>query len=156
MFEKLRKWWLFHLSNPVVREGEQGGFKWRFRRFTFEAETLSGNFKAEWTADIHPYAYLISGKTDENIHGFLMLLYMLSKTLTADQSLVDDVNKALKRYEKRTEKNVEEDPSEETALEEVRAVQEHVELPKKERKKEERRIDKRFKKAVKEAEKNEN
>ena len=153
MFEKLRKWWLFHLSNPVVREGEQGGFKWRFRRFTFEAETLSGNFKAEWTADIHPYAYLISGKTDENIHGFLMLIYMLSKTLTTDQGLVDEVNKALKRYEKRAEKNVEEGPSEETALEEVKAIQEVVEMPKKERRKYERGVDGRFKAAVKKAEK---
>lgn len=153
MFTKFRTWWLFHLANPIVREGAEGGFKWKFRRFTFEAETLSGNFKARWTADAHPYAYLLASQGDENIHGFLQLVYYLSKTVTTDQKLVSDVQKALKRYDVRLSAAKPEEESEEQAIEEVKAVQEHIELPKKERKKEERRIDKRFKKAVKEFEK---
>lgn len=153
MFTKFKTWWLFHLANPIVREGAEGGFKWKFRRFTFEAESLSGNFKARWTADAHPYGYLVAGEKDDNIHGFLYIIYLLSKTLTTDQKLVTDIEKAIKSYDGRLVKSQKEDGDDEKqAIEEVKAVQEHIELPKKERKKEERRIDKRFKKAVKEFE----
>ena len=160
--EKIMQWWYFHVQNPVVRKGESkdGAFKWTFRRFDLTIETLSGNFKAKYVADEHPYAYLLQGATDENIEGFCQLMYVLGKTLTTDQGLASDVGKAINKYQKRLEKQaasevVEDETEEKIALEEVKAVQEHVELPKKERKKVERGIDGRFKKAVKEAAKNE-
>ena len=110
-------------------------------------------------ADAHPYAYLLEGKTDKNVEGFCQFIYMLSKTLTTDQGLVSDVEKAINKYQKRLEKSVEKEAKredeveEKVALETEKAIQEHVELPDAERKKEEKRIDRKFKKAVKSLEK---
>lgn len=157
--EKVMRFWYFHVQNPVVRKGESkdGAFKWEFRRFWLDISTASGNFKARYMADEHPYAYLLAGENDDNIIGFAQFIYMLSKTLTTDQGLANDVGKAIGKYQKRLEKQaasevVEDETEEKIALEEVKAVQEHVELPKKERRKVEKGIDGRFKKAVKEAE----
>lgn len=151
--EKILKWFWFTFKNPVVRKGEAGGFRWRFRRFWLEIETLSGNFKARFMADEHPYAYLLASQGDENIHGFCQVVYILSKSLTTDQGFVDDVRRAIDKYNNRLQKqaasDVKEDETEEKiALDEVKAVQEHIELPKKERRKVERDINGRFKKAV--------
>lgn len=148
---KIQKWWLFNVANPVIRKGEHGGFKWKFRRFWLEVETLSGNWKARWTAAEHPYGYLLAGRDDDNIEGFSQFMYEVGMLLTTDQGFVDDVAKAVKKYDARLQKSakVEDDETEEKmALEEVKQVQEVVEMPKKERKKVEKDIDKRFKKAV--------
>ena len=159
--QKIMQWWYFHVQNPVVRKGESkdGAFKWTFRRFDLTIETLSGNFKAKYVADEHPYAYLLQGATDENIEGFCQLMYVLGKTLTTDQGLASDVGKAINKYQKRLEKQaasevVEDETEEKIALETEKAIQKHIELPKNERRKVERGIDGRFKKAVKDAEKN--
>ena len=151
--EKILKWWWFTFKNHVVRKGEAGGFRFVFRRFDLTIETMSGNFKARFMADEHPYAYLLASNGDENIHGFCQTVYMLSKTLTTDQGFVDDVSKAFAKYEKRLQKQaasgvVEDETEEKIALETEKAIQEHIELPKKERRKVERGIDGRFKKAV--------
>lgn len=147
---------MFNFQNPVVRKGEQGAFKWVFKRFWLSIETVSGNFKARFTAGEHPYGYLLAGKDDSNIVGFCQMLYQTGMLLTTDQKLVDDINKAFTSYDKRLVSEVEEDKGEEiAAIKEVQAVQEHIELPKKERKQRERDINGRFKKAVKEAEKHE-
>ena len=152
--DKARRFWLFNFRNPVVRKGEQGAFKWVFKRFWLSIETVSGNFKARFTAAEHPYAYLLAGKDDRNIVGFCQMLYQTGMLLTTDQKLVDDINKAFTRYEKRLVSEVEEDEGEEiAAIKEVQAVQEHIELPKAERKKRERDINGRFVSAVKKAEK---
>lgn len=116
-------------------------------------ETLSGNFKAKFMADAHPYAYLLASQGDESIHGFCQTVYLLSKTLTTDQGFVDDVSKAISKYDKRLQKKaasevVEDETEEKIALEQEKAIQEHVELPKEERKKVERDINGRFRKAV--------
>ena len=152
MFEKLSKWWWFHMANPIVRKGEAGGFKWTVRRFWLDIETISGNFKVRFTAAEHPYAYLLAGKTDDNIIGFAQMLYYLGMVITTDQGLVDDISKAVNKYEKRLQKSakVEENETEEKiALEEVKQVQEYVERPAKERRKQDRETNGRFKKAVK-------
>lgn len=159
IWQKIQQWWYFHLANPVVREGKSEAFSWRFRRFWLDVSTASGNWKARWTASEHPYAYLLVGKSDENIIGFCQFMYSLSMLLTKDQGLVDDVAKAIKKYEKRLEKQsagevVEDETQEKIALEEVKQVQEYVEMPKKERKKRDRDVNGRFVKAVKEVEKN--
>lgn len=146
------KWWFFKVKNPVVREGEYGGFRWVFRRFTLEITTLSGNFSAVFTADEHPYAYLLAGKDDDNIKGFCQTLYQTAMLLTTEQKFVDDIQKALTQYQKRLDAKakVEEDETEEkAAVEEVKAVQEYVEKSPKERRKADRVTDKKFKKAVK-------
>lgn len=158
MFEKLSKWWWFHMANPIVRRGEAGGFKWTFRRFWLDIETVSGNFKARFTAAEHPYAYLLAGKTDENIIGFCQMIYTVGMMLTTDQGFVDDVAKAVNKYQKRLEKQnpvVEDETEEKIALEEVKQVQEYVEKPAKERRKQDRETNGRFKKAVKDLEKSE-
>ena len=143
--------------NPVIRSGESGGFKWVFRRFTLDIETVSGNFKARFTADESPFAYLLAGDDDQT-HGFALRLYMIGKLMTREQKFVDDLDKALKSYEKRAQKQVdvvEDETEEKIAIEETRSVQEHIELPEKERKKREREPNGRFKKAVKNLEKSE-
>lgn len=155
-FDKIRIWWYFHVANPVVRKGEHGGFKWEFRRFWLEISTVSGNFKARFIADEHPYAYLLAGKEDNNIIGFCQMIYMLGHMVTTDQGLVNDIQKAVQKYQKRLEKSVEvvEDATEEKlALESEKAIQEHIELPDKERKKVEKDIDRRFKKVVRKSNK---
>lgn len=156
IISKVQKWWLFNVANPVIRKGEHGGFKWKFRRFWLEVETLSGNWKARWTAAEHPYAYLLASKDDSQIEGFCQIVYSVGMLLTTEQGFVNDVVKALKKYDVRLQKSakVEDDETEEKmALEEVKQVQELVEKPKKERRKAEKDIDKRFKKAVKDVQK---
>lgn len=153
---KIKTWWYFHFANPVVRRGEHGAFKWCFRRFWLEIETVSGNFRARFTAAEHPYAYLLAGKDDDNIIGFCQLVYTLGATMTTDQAFVDDINRAIEAYAKRLEdagSEIEEEENE-IALEEVRQVQELIEKPEKERRKIERDINGRFKKVAKEIEKN--
>lgn len=158
MLQKVKKWWWLTIKNPVIKKGECGAFRFVFRRFDLTIETLSGNFKAKFMADAHPYAYLLASQGDENIHGFCQTVYLLSKTLTTDQGLVDGVSRAFEKYDKRMQKKaaseVKEDEMEEKiALETEKAIQEHIELPKKERRKVERGVDGRFKAAVKKAEK---
>ena len=146
IFDKIRKFWYFHIANPTIRKGESGGFKWKFRRFWLEIKTVSGNFKARWTADKDPYGYLLAGKGDENIQGFAERIYMISKLLTTDQKFVSDIDRALKNYNKRlSQVKPDKDDSEEIALEEVKQIQEYVEMPKKARRKYEKDVDKRFK-----------
>lgn len=158
LFEKIQKWYYFHIANPVVRRGESGGFRWEFRRFWLTIETVSGNWKARWTAAENPYAYLLVGKDDFNIIGFARIVYEVGMLLTTDQGFANDIAKAITKYQKRLEKKaageVKEDEIEEkVALEEVKSVQEHVEKSPKERKKAEREVNGRFKKAVKSLEK---
>lgn len=135
MFEKFRKWWLFRVENPVVRKGESGGFRWVFRRYWLDIETLSGNFKARFTASENPYGYLLAGQDDENILGFAQTLYYLGSSLTTDQKLCNDIGKAYKsfvdRLEKKAAAEVKEDEFEEkVALEEVKQIYEKVRDPK--------------------------
>lgn len=154
-WQKIQRWWYFYLANPVVAKGERGGFKYKFRRFWLEIETVSGNWKMRSTASENPYGYLlasVNSKNEDNVYGFAEILYTLQALLTVDQKLVDDVRKALDNYEKRSEGVIpsnEDEIEEKIALEEVRQVQEYVDAPKKERKKMERDANGRFKKAVK-------
>lgn len=156
--DKIKTFWMFNLQNPVVRKGETGGFKWTFRRYWLTIETVSGNFKARFTAAEHPYGALISDKTDSNIHGFCEILYEVGMLLTSEQKFADDIQNALKRYSNRIEKSIEikEDETEEMiAIKTEQAIQEHIELPKKQKRKLERDINGRFRKAVKNLEKSE-
>lgn len=132
--EKIMKWWFFRVKNTTVRKGEEGGFKWRFRRFTMEISTVSGNFKARWTADAHPYGYLLSGKDDDNIHGYCQIVYEISKLLTTDQKFATDIQKAVRDYDKRLQKKakfVEDETEEKIDLEGEKQVQEYVERKRK-------------------------
>lgn len=149
---KIVRFWYFKVRNPKIRVGAHGGFRWVFRRYNFTVETLSGNWKASWTASEHPLGYLLSSKDDMNIIGFCQTMYEVGALLTTDQKFVNDVQNALKKYSTRLEKQakVEEDETEEKiALETEKQVQEHIELPRKERKKRERDINKRFKASAK-------
>lgn len=137
IIDDIRRWWLFHLANPVVRKGESidGAFKWVFRRYWLDISTLSGNFKARFTASENPYGYLLAGQDDENILGFAQTLYYLGSSLTTDQQLCDDLGAAYKAYVERLEKQaaveVKEDEFEEkVALEEVKQVYEKARDPK--------------------------
>lgn len=151
--DKFLKWWYFHITNPVVREGEAGGFKWKFRRFWLDISTVSGNWSMRCMAAEHPYGYLVAGKDDGNIQGYCATMYYLSQVLTTDQKLVNDIEEALRKYEKRLNMvEVDPDDSEEAAIAEVKGVQEYVEMDKKERRKYERDVNGRFKKRAKEAE----
>ena len=110
------------------------------------------------TACEHPWAYLrasVEQGREDNVFGFANVLYYLTMTMTTDQRLVDEVQKALVDYETRLEEKakVEEDPEEEkAAMEEVRGVQDYVEMGARERRKMEREINGRFRKSVKKAE----
>ena len=157
--KKVQTWFWFTFRNPVIRQGESGGFKWVFRRLDLRITTVSGNFVCRFTAAEHPYAYLISGKDDENIIGFCQMLYYLGMVITTDQGIVDDVKKAFAKYEKRLSKKaasdvIDDEMEEALALEDEKRIQEHKELPKAERRKVERDINGRFKKVAKEIGKN--
>ena len=137
MFRFIRKWLYLALRNRVVRQGESGGFKWKFRRFGLEILTLSGNFKAYFTAGEHPFGYLVAGKDDENIKGYCELLYEVGMLLTTEKQFAEDVMAAVRNYYRRTEglASVDEDPvEEEIALEEVKMVQEQTEKVRRRRK----------------------
>lgn len=101
---KIQKWWLFAFRNKVEYKFEFGGFKVVFRRFWLEIESVSENFKVRFLASQHPYGYLFvsaqKGNLD-NIHGFCAYIYKLCHTLTTDSKLVEDVNRAMKNYDKR-------------------------------------------------------
>lgn len=151
--------WFFHFANPVVWMGENVGFKYTFRKFWLDISTKSGNWKMRVMADEHPYAYLLAGVqhgNENNIFGFAETLYMQVFTLTRDQGFVNDVQKAIKKYQARLEKQaasevVEDETEEKIALETEKQIQEVVDMPKKERRKYERGVDGRFKAAVKKA-----
>lgn len=152
MIKKFVHWWYFTFRNPVIRKGEKGGFKWKFRRFTLEIRTLSGNWKAKWTASEHPYATLLTSASDENIEGYASIIYEIGALLTTDQKFVNDITTAIRQYSDRIEQGVEvkEDEEEERqALEEVKKVQEYAEMNKKESKKAEKKLDKKLKKVLK-------
>lgn len=120
------------MRNPKVRVGEKGGFKWAFRRFGMDIETVSGNFKAHFTAGEHPFGYLISGNGDDNIEGYCQMLYMVGMLLTTDQGFVNDIQKAIAKYDKRIQKAnpvVEDDFEEKVAIEEQKEVSERAKLP---------------------------
>lgn len=160
MLKKFQAWWLFHVRNHKVRTGEKGGFKWTFRRFWLEISTVSGNFKARFMADEHPYAYLLASDDDSQVDGFCQILYSVGMLLTTDQEFVDSITKALRDYDKRLNKKAasevaEDETEEKIALEEVKQVQEFVEMDRKDQKKRERDVNGRFKKAVKDLEKSE-
>lgn len=151
---KIVKFWYFKVKNPKIRVGSHGGFRWVFRRYNLTVETLSGNWKAIWTASEHPFGYLLSSKDDDNIIGFFQTIYEVGALLTTDQGFVNDIQKALKKYSSRLEKKaakdiVEDETEEKIALEAEKQVQEIVEMPKKDRRKVERDINKRFKESAK-------
>lgn len=153
---KILRFWYFKFNNPVIRKGEHGGFRWQFNRYYFTIETISGNWKARWTASEFPFGYLLNSKDDDNIEGFAATMYMLGMLLTRDQGLVNDVQRAIRKYDQRLQKQEaskmkEEDRQDEIALEAVKQEQEFVELPKKEQRKVEREVNGRFKKVVKDA-----
>lgn len=158
MFKNFVKWWYFHLANPVIRKGERGGFRWCFRRFWLEISSLSGNFKARFTAAEHPYGYLLVGKTDDNIVGFCEMIYSVGMLLTTDRCFVSDINKAIQKYDKRLQKAnapKEDETEERIDLEYVKGVQEFVEMPKSERRKRVKAVDKKFKAAARNLQKEE-
>lgn len=155
--KRLAKWWYFTFRNPKVRVGANlnGGFSWVFRRFWMEISTISGNFRVRVTAGEHPFGYLVAGKGDENIEGYCQTVYTVAMLLTTDQGFVNDVNKAIQKYQKRLEKNakvVEDEDEEKIALEGEKALQERIEMSPKERRKADRETDKRFKETVRKAE----
>lgn len=148
------------MANPVVKTGEKGAFRWVFRRYTLEVETLSGNWKARWTADDSPYVHLVACENDDDIRKYFEIIYEVSKLLMTEQRFANDCVKAVLNYSKRLDKAaakevVEDEIEEKAALEFERQVQEHIELPKKERRKVVRDINGRFAKAVKEIQKDE-
>lgn len=158
IWTKIQRAWYFYCVNPTLRKWEEGGFKFKFRRFFLDIRSISGNFKMRWTASEHPYGYLFAGENDQT-EGFANRMYMIGALLTTDQQFVTDIDKALEGYQKRMDgqANVVEDETEEKiAIEEVKAVQEYVDAPKKERRKMERDANGRFKKAVKDVQKGAN
>ena len=154
IWDKFVRLWCLNVMNPVVVSGEKGGFRYVFRRYTLELRTVSGNWRMRVTACEHPWAYLrasVEQGREDNVFGFAHVLYYLTMTMTTDQRLVDDVQKALVDYDRRLEEKakVEEDPEEEkAALEEVRGVQEYAEMGARERRKYERAVNRRFKRAA--------
>ena len=154
--QDMRKWWFFNFRNPKVRVGANlnGGFSWVFRRFWMEISTISGNFRMRVTAGEHPFGYLVAGKGDENIEGYCQTVYTVAMLLTTDQGFVNDVNKAIQKYQKRLEKNakvVEDKDEEKIALGGEKALQERIEMGPKERRKADRETERRFKETVKKA-----
>lgn len=149
---KLRLFWYFKVLNKTLYASEKGGFKVRFRRFSMEIRTVSGNFKARWTAAEYPYAYLLSAVNEgkeETVWGFAERIYAWSMCLLREQRLVNDFDRAFSRYSKRLASKPSDDDgmSESTIMEGEKNFQEYMELPEGERKKIDRETDKKLKKA---------
>lgn len=154
IWTKIQKVWYFHCANPTLRKWEEGGFKFKFRRFFLDIRSISGNFRMRWTASEHPYGYLFAGENDQT-EGFADRMYMISALLTTDQQFVTDIDNALEGYQKRMDGQVqvvEDEVEEKAAVEEVKDIQKYVDAAPKERRKMERDANGRFKKAVKKAE----
>ena len=148
MWKKIQTWFWFTFRNPKVRQGEAGGFKWCFRRLDMTIETLSGNFKARFTAAEHPFGYLAASKDDSQVQGYCQMIYTIAMLITTDQGFVNDLSKAIQKYDKRLQKAnpvVEDETEEKIALEEVKQVEDYAKMASSERKK----IDKKFKSAIK-------
>lgn len=143
---KIQRWWLFTFRNPVEYKFEFGGFKVVFKRFWMDIESISGNFKVRFFVSEHPYGYLyVSAKQYnlDNIHGFCAYIYKLAHTLTTDNKLVEDVNKALKNHDKRLAAKAKTKVSEENDdidLEVVKQNHEVSKMNKKERKQRTKKI----------------
>lgn len=154
IWDKIVRFWCLKVANPVEVSGEKGGFRYVFRRYTLDLRTVSGNWRMRVTACENPFGYLrasVEQGREDNVFGFANVLYYLTMTMTTDQRLVDEVQKALVDYEKRLEEKerAEDDPEEEkAALEEVKGVQDYVEMCAKERRKYEKDVNRRFKKAA--------
>ena len=153
LWARIVKVWYFVFANPVIAKGGAGGFKWVFRRYYVTLSTVSGNWTMRITAGEHPYGYLLSGAQngdENNVHGYAATLYSQAMMLTRDQKLVNDVQSAIRRYDKRVEaEGKKQERYDEASLEATRQEQEFIELPRKERRKVEREINGRFKKVVK-------
>lgn len=152
IIEKLRKFYYFRLANPVIRKGEMGGFKWCFRRFWLDISTLSGNFKARFTADENPYGRLLSAEEDQT-HKYSEIVYLVCMLLMTDQKFADSITKAIEGYTSLAASIEPEQEDETVAIEEMKAVQEVVEMDKKARRKYERDVNGRFKKVIRDYEK---
>ena len=104
---KAMRFWLFTFKNKTLIEKEIGGFRFRFRRFWLDIESVSDKYWAlRLRADTHPYLYLYSAVKQEKenqLNGYGLYVYLTSMFLTKDQLFADDVNKALQAYEKRLE-----------------------------------------------------
>lgn len=154
IWDKFVRLWCLNVMNPVVVSGEKGGFRYVFRRYTLELRTVSGNWRTRVTACEHPWAYLrasVEQGREDNVFGFANVLYYLTMTMTTDQRLVDEVQKALVDYETRLaerEKSGEDPEEEKAAMEEVKGVQDYAEMGARERRKYERDVNGRFKKAA--------
>ena len=160
LFRKIKNWWYLHVANPVVARGERGAFKYVFRRYWLDVTTVSGNFKFRSMASEHPYMYLLESVrqgNEENVFGYAERIYIIQSTLTREQGLVNDIDKAIAKYDRRlTAKNTPEpEDSEAASIAEVKNVQAYVDASPKEKRKIEREANGRFKKALKEAEKHE-
>lgn len=67
----------------------------------------SGAFSLKINGAYHVYSYLLAALEKNNIeslHGYVAMLYVAATSLTQDQGLVDDVNKAIDKYLKRLDK----------------------------------------------------
>lgn len=155
IFQKIRTWFWFTFKNPIVRKGEKGAFKWTFRRLSLDIETVSGNFKARFTAAEHPYAALLLSPDDVNPHGFAAILYEVAMLLTTDQNFANAIGDVLHAYSERVGDDVQvvdDELEEKVALEEVKNIQEYVDASPKEKRRIERDSKGRFKKVEKLAE----
>lgn len=102
--KSLKGWFSKKPKNKVELSVEVGGFIVEFKTYTLDITTISGNFSVSFTASEHPYLYLYAaakGGHDDQIHGYCLFLYKMATCLTTDQGLVDDIAKALKKYDKR-------------------------------------------------------
>lgn len=132
LINKFLRFWYFRIANPVIAKGEKGGFKWVFRKYYLTIETVSGNWRTRIVAGDHPYGYLLAGVqqgSEENIHGYAAMVYELSMLLTRDQGLVDDIQKALRKYDTRLNKEAasKERDDDELALKEVELEEQAIE-----------------------------
>lgn len=103
----LMKWWLFNFRNWKIYQFEVGGFRVVFRRFFLHIKSISGNFSMSIRAGEHAYGYLLTAaKQDkiDQIHGYCAYMYKIAMSITTDSGLVNELNKALSKYDARMEK----------------------------------------------------
>ena len=96
--------------NKKLKEVEFDAYKVTFRRFTMDITTKSGNMKLRTACMVYPNALLydaLEKGDDKIVNWFCIEVYQFVTLITTDQVLVNDVDKAFKKFYNRMEKKAE-------------------------------------------------
>ena len=156
--QRIALWRLLGGNKVLFRfEGkDMGGFRATFRRYWLDIDSISNNFHLRLMVGTHPFGYLMESARQgivDNIHGYCVYMYKIAMCLTTEKGFVDEITKAMYKYDKRMEKRAESAPKasefdDELALREVKANVERGQMTRQQRRKAERQARKNMKEGM--------